>query len=194
MKNVSALLASIFFLASAFCAEKQVAQDTENNPALQLNPQDVPFFSTGSPLEGLIEFNVFVPKFENENMNKKIASIIEKELGFLGAVVKLKVEDMRGFGAGVILNIQSGRVCEWNGTELPFLRTTLSIQAFALMQKTNLNCFPRVWAINDFVENTFGNTKEEIYIEAIKRTIGDFSKSYKLSNPTQKKKPTFYFY
>lgn len=191
MKNLFFLLTSVFFLTPIFCSQTKIDEGIKNNPALQLNPQDVPFFSSGSPLEGLIEFNVFVPRISG---CEKIENVIEKELSLIGSVVKLKSEDMRGFGAGVILNIQMGRVCEWNGTELPMLRTTLSLQAFVVIQKTNLNCFPRVWAINDFVEAPLGSIGEEKYRDAIKRVISDFSKNYQFSNPDQKRKPTFYFY
>ena len=195
MKSLSLLLVSLSLLTSIFCSEPQLSKEVEDNPALHLNPQNVPFFSNRNPLEGLLEFNVFVPSvYKNETMNKKIASVIEKELSGLGSVIRLKSEDMRGFGSGVILNIQSARVSQWDGKELPILRTTLSIQAFVVMQKTNLICFPRVWAINDFVEAPLGAIAEDKCIESIQRAIADFSKNYKFSNPDQKKKPTFYFY
>lgn len=52
-------------------------------------------------------------------MNKKIGSIVEKELNNIGTIIQAKNENMEGFAGGNILNIQIGNVCKWDGVSWP---------------------------------------------------------------------------
>lgn len=167
----------------------------KRNPAIYLNFQDVPFFYTGNPLEGLDAFAVIPPySIQSPEVNKKIEAAIEIELGSIGTVIKAKSEDMNGFGTGNILNIQIGRVAKWDGGELPISRVTLSVESSVVISKTNVKSLPRVWTINDFVDSPFSIKTEDKTIGAVQKLLREFVQNYKFANPSQTQKPTFYVY
>ena len=158
-----------------------------------LNFQDVPIFNTGNPLEGLNAFAVIPPySIQSPEVYKKIEAVIEKELSSLGAVVKAKSEDVRGFGSGNILNIQIGCVSKWDGGELPITRVTLNVETPVLITKTNVKSFPRVWSINNFVDAPWNVRSESQTVDAVQKLLREFVKNYRYANPAQK--PTFYVY
>jgi hypothetical protein len=67
----------------------------KRNPAIYLNFQDVPFFYTGNPLEGLKAFAVIPPySIQSPEVSKKIETILETELGCIGTVIKALNENM----------------------------------------------------------------------------------------------------
>lgn len=167
----------------------------KRNPGTYLNFQDVPIFYSGNPLEGLSAFAVIPPySIQSAEVNKKIAAIIEKELGSIGTVIKAKNEDMNGFGSGNILTIQAGAVSKWDGGMLPISRMTLSVEAPVVINKTNVHSLPRIWAINDFVDAPFELKSEEKMVGAIEKLLKEFVKNYAFVNASQTQKPTFYVY
>ena len=175
--------------------EDSIVERLKRNPAIYLNFQDVPFFYTGNPLEGLSAFAVIPPySIQSPEVNKQIEAAIETELGCIGTVIKTKDEDLEGFGSGNILNVQIGRVSKWDGGELPITRITLSIETPVLLSKTNVKSLPRIWAINDFVDSAFDIKSEDKTIGAIKTLLREFVQNYKFANPGQTQKPTFYVY
>ncbi|MEK7339117.1 MAG: hypothetical protein AABZ92_00200, partial [Verrucomicrobiota bacterium] len=139
----------VLFVAHGFCTNKDMERLKEN-PGIYLNFQDVPIFHKGNPLEGLSAFAVI--SLQNPEINNKIRSVIEQELGSLGTVIQAKSEDVSGFGTGNILNIQIGRISQWDGKELPISRVTLNIETSVIISKTYVKSMPRIWSINDFIE------------------------------------------
>jgi hypothetical protein len=167
----------------------------KRNPAIYLNFQDVPFFYSGNPLEGLNAFAVIPPySIQSPEVNKKIETAIETELGCIGTVIKAKSEDMNGFGTGNILNIQIGCVAKWDGGELPISRVTLSVESSVVISKTNVKSLPRIWTINDFVDSPFSIKTEGNTIGAVQKLLREFVQNYKFANPCQTQKPIFYVY
>lgn len=157
MKNGFSLLSLCLLITCSLSAninkEDSNIERLKRNPGIYLNFQDVPFFYTGNPLEGLDTFAVIPPySIQSPEANQEIITIIEAELGRIGAVIKAKSEDMEGFGARNILNIQIGRVSKWNGGDLSISRVTLSVETSVVISKTNVKSLPRVWTINDFVD------------------------------------------
>lgn len=193
MNRYLALLVFALFSTMGFCAEN--IEESKNNPGINLNPQDVPIFSDGNPLEGLNTFAVIPPySFKNPKVSKEIESLIEKELGSIGTVTRSKSEDVTGLGSGSMLNIQVGQVSKWDGGEMPFSRVTLSVETSVIISKTNVKSRPRVWAINDFVDSPFDLKTEDQLVGAIQKLLREFVESYRFANPDQQQKPTFYVY
>ena len=187
----------ITLVASAFCviSEEKNIERLKRNPGLYLNPQDVPIFYEGNPLEGLSTFAVIPPySIQSFDVNKKIGDVIERELGTIGSVVKAKSEDTTGFGSGNLLNIQIGRVAKWDGGELPISRVTLNVETPVVISKTNVKSLPRVWSINDFVDFPLDLKSEGKVVGAVQKLLKEFVKNYKFANPSEKQKPTFYIY
>ena len=189
-------------LAHAF-AEADPIKETENsiverlkrNPGTYLNLQDVPFFYTGNPLEGLTTFAVIPPySIQNQEVYKKIEAIIEKELSTIGTVIKSKQEDTTGIGSGNMLTIQVGPVSKWDGGELPIFRASLNVETSVIISKTHVKSMPRIWSINDFVDAPFEIKSEEKAIGAIQKLVKEFVKNYKFVNPNPSQKTTFYLY
>lgn len=198
MKRVFHFLFFALFAKSTLFANSKEDSNIERlkrDPAIYLNFQDVPFFYTGNPLEGLGAFAVLPPySIQSPEVNKQIEATIERELGSIGTVVKAKDKDLEGFGSGNILNIQIGRVSKWDGGELPISRVTLSIETPVVLSKTNVKSLPRIWAINDFVDSPFDIKSEDKTIGAVKKLLREFVQNYKFANPGQTQKPTFYIY
>lgn len=198
-KALIPLLILSLFTASGFSAENSNEDSNierlKRNPGIYLNFQDVPIFYSGNPLEGLSGFAVIPPySILNPEVNKKIEAVIEKELGRIGTVIKAKAEDVKGFGTGNILNIQIGRISKWNGGELPITRVTLNIETPVVISNTNVNSFPRVWSINDFLDSPLDMKSEDETVAAVQKLLKEFVKNYKFANPNQTQKPTFYLY
>lgn len=175
--------------------EDSIIERIKRNPGIYLNFQDVPFFYTGNPLEGLEAFAVIPPfSIQSPDVLKKIEETIEAELRSIGSVIKAKSEDMDGFGTGNILNIQIGSISKWDGGELPISRVTLSVETLVVISKSNVKSLPRIWAINDFVDSPFDIKSEDKTIGAVKKLLREFVKNYKFANTRQTQKPTFYIY
>jgi hypothetical protein len=104
----------------------------------------------------------------------------------------LKELDMRGMGAGNILNIQIGDVLGWDNHELPVSRVSLQLQTFVVINKTGIKTFPVIWSINTFFQES-PNT-EDIALEATRKLVKDFVQNYKYANQGKKEKPVFYTY
>lgn len=117
----------------------------------------------------------------NPKVSKEIESLIEKELGSIGTVTRLKSEDVTGLGSGSMLNIQVGQVSKWDGGEMPFSRVTLSVETSVVISKTNVKSRPRVWAINDFVDSPFDLKTEDKLVGAIQKLLREFVESYRAS-------------
>lgn len=186
------------FVMSLITAHGFSEENTEvlkRNPGIRLNPQDVPIFYTGNPLEGLSSFAV-IPFYsiQSPEINKKIQDVVQKELGSIGNVIKAKSDDMNGFGSGNLLNIQIGSVSKWNGGELPISRVSLSIETPVTINKTQVKSLPRVWAINDFIDSSLDVKSEGQAVGAIQKLLKEFVQNYKFANPNQTQKPTFYLY
>lgn len=187
------------FAIRGFCvdnnSEESNIERLKRNPGIYLNFQDVPIFYAGNPLEGLSGFAVIPPySIQSPEVYKKIAAIIEKELGSIGTVIKAKSEDMNGFGTGNILNIQIGQVSKWDGGELPISRVSLNIETSVVISKTHVKSLPRIWAINDFIDSPFDLKSEDKTVGAVEKLLKEFIKNYKFANPSQVQKPTFYVY
>jgi hypothetical protein len=175
--------------------ENRNIERLKRNPAIYLNFQDVPFFYTGNPLEGLNAFAVIPPySIQSPEVNKQIEAAIERELGSIGTIVKVENKDLEGFGTGNILNIQIGAVSKWDGGALPISRVTLSVETPVVISKTNLKSLPRIWAINDFVDSPFSIKTEDKTIGAVQKLLREFVQNYRFANPAQTLKPTFYIY
>lgn len=184
-------------MLSAFCAtsEDKNIERIKRNPGVYLNPQDVPIFYEGNPLEGLNAFAVIPPySIQSPDVNKKIGDVIEKELGTIGTIIKAKSGDATGFGSGNVLNIQIGRVSKWEGGELPISRVTLNIETPVVISKTNVKSLPRVWSVNDFVDSPLDLKSEDKVVGAVQKLLKEFVKNYKFANPSETQKPTFYIY
>ena len=167
----------------------------KRNPGMYLNCQDVPLFYNGNPLEGLSAFAVLPPSaIQSSEVNKKIEMAIEKELGSIGTVVKVKNEDMTGFGTGNTVNIQIGTVSKWDGGELSISRVTLNVETSVIVSKTNVKSSPRIWSINDFVDSPLNLKSEGEMVGAVQKLLKEFVRNYKFANPAQTQKPTFYVY
>jgi hypothetical protein len=195
MKKIFSFLFFLNLIAIyGFCSKDNIEQ-IEKNPGTYLNCQDVPIFIEGNPLQGLNAFAVIPPcSIQNIGVNKKIQYIIEKELGTIGKVVKAKSEDMNGFGSGNLLNIQVGKVSTWNEKQIPITRVTLNIETPVVLSKSGKESFPRIWAINAFVDAPFDIGSEEKSIEAIQKLLQEFVSNYQFINSKQKEKPIFYVY
>lgn len=195
-KSVLFLILTVFSIhVFSADADEEIIGKLKRNPGIYLNPQDVPIFYSGNPLEGLKTFAVIPPySLHSPEVNQKIGSIIEKELGSLGTVIKAKDDNVTGFGAGTMLVIQVGNVSKWDGGQLSLSRVSLSIETSVLISKTNIKSFPIVWSINDFVDSPL-NLKSESKVEgAVEKMLREFVKNYRFANPKLEEKPTFYVY
>lgn len=188
------LLFLSIFTVWGFCTSDN-ADQLKKNPGLSLNFQDVPFFVDGNPLDGLKAFAVIPPaSIQNQEANKKIQAIIEKELASIGKVIKTKSNDMSGFGTGNLLNIQIGKVSTWNEKQIPITRATLSVETPVVMTKSNVKSLLRVWTINAFVDIPLDLGSEEKMVGAIEKLLQEFVSNYQFVNASQTQKPTFYLY
>ena len=183
---MKAFILLVLFVAHGFCTNKDM--ESKENPGIYLNFQDVPIFHKGNPLEGL---NAFAVIFHSE-INNKIKSVIEQELGSLGTVIQAKSKDVNGFGTGNILNIQIGRISQWDGKELPISRATLHIETSVIISKTHVKSMPRIWSINDFIEMPLNSKSGDETVKSVRRLLREFIKNYQFANPHQK--PIFYIY
>ena len=182
------------FTVLGFCVSDN-AKQLKKNPGLSLNFQDVPIFVQGNPLDGLNAFAVLPPdSIQNQEVNKKIQSIIEKELGSIGKVIKAKSDDVSGFGTGNLLNIQIGKVSAWDEKLMPVTRVTLNVETPVVMTKSKVNSLPRVWTINTFVDASFDLGSEEKMVGAVQKLLQEFISNYQFVNSSQTQKPTFYVY
>ena len=195
-QSVSLMLCLILalFSADAFCEEGTI-EKLKRDPGMYLNPQDVPIFYSGNPLEGLKDFAVLPPNsLQSPEVNRKIGNMIEKELGSIGTVIKAKNEEVTGFGTGTLLVIQVGAVSKWDGGQLPLTRVSLSLETSVVIGKTDVKSFPIIWSINSFVDSGL-NLKTESKVEgAVEKMVREFVKNYRFANPNPEEKPTFYLY
>lgn len=193
-RTVICLVFLSVFTVLGFCVSDN-AEQLKKNPGLSLNFQDVPIFVQGNPLDGLNAFAVLPPdSIQNQEVNKKIQSIIEKELGSIGKVIKAKSDDVSGFGTGNLLNIQIGKVSSWNEKQLPITRVTLNVETPVVMTKSKVNSLLRVWTINTFVDAPFELGSEEKMLGAVQKLLQEFISNYQFVNSSQTQKPTFYVY
>lgn len=170
-------------------------QRLKRSPEIYLNPQDVPLFYTGNPLDGLDVFSVIPPySIQSSEVNKSIEQMIVKELGSIGTIIKAGNENLAGFGSGNLMNIQIGKVSKWDGGELPITRVTLSIETAVTICKTSNSSNPRVWSINDFVDSAFEVESEKETLGAVQKLLREFTRNYKFANQSRSQKPTFYIY
>lgn len=192
-KIISAFIFSLFVVDN-FCLANSDSERIKTNPAAYLDPQDVPIFYQGNPLKGLHSFAVIPPcSVQSQEVLKKITDIIEEELGSIGIVMKMKSEDVTGFG-GSLLNIQIGRASKWEGGELPISRVSLHIETPVIIRKTKVKSCPRVWSINNFIDSPLDSKSEDQVIGAIQNLLREFVQTYQLVNLDPKTKPTFYLY
>ncbi|MES2200024.1 MAG: hypothetical protein V4489_07645 [Chlamydiota bacterium] len=193
-KTIIHLVFFTVFAVCGFCTSDK-NEELKKNPGLSLNFQDVPIFVQGNPLDGLNAFVVLPPdSIQNQEVNKKIQSIIEKELGSIGKVIKAKSDDVSGFGTGNLLNIQIGKVSAWDEKQMPVTRVTLNVETPVVMTKSKVNSLPRVWTINTFVDAPLDLGSEEKMIGAVQKLLQEFISNYQFVNATQTQKPTFYVY
>ena len=192
---MKAFIPLVLFIAHGFCTNTNKDMERlKENPGIYLNFQDVPIFHKGNPLEGLNAFAIISPySMQNPEVNRKIKAVIEQELGSLGTVIQAKSEDVNGFGTGNILNIQIGRISQWDGKEFPISRVTLNIETPVIISKTHIKSLPRVWSINEFIDTPL-NTAEEETMKAVQRLLKEFIKNYQFANQNQTQKPVFYIY
>lgn len=200
MKKLFACLLLLVFCSShGFCLDKdeeKVIERARKNPGLSLNPQDLPlFFEEDNPLTGMRTFNLIPPRsLTNSETQRIVQSVIEKELEQIGEVIHLKEMDMRGMGAGNILNIQVGDALGWDGSRLPISRVSLQVETFVVINKTGTKTFPVVWSINTFFQSPVGSDSEDLMLQAIQKLAKDFVQNYKYANQGKNEKPTFYTY
>ena len=192
---MKAFIPLVLFIAHGFCTNTNKDMERlKENPGIYLNFQDVPIFHKGNPLEGLNAFAIISSySMQNPEVNRKIKAVIEQELGSLGTVIQAKSEDVNGFGTGNILNIQIGRISQWDGKEFPISRVTLNIETPVIISKTHIKSLPRVWSINEFIDTPL-NTAEEETMKAVQRLLKEFIKNYQFANQNQTQKPVFYIY
>ncbi len=193
------LLTVMFFSSYGFCVDKdeeEFIESARKNPGISLNPQDLPiFFEEDNPLTGMHTFNLIPPlSLKNNETQKNVQRVIEKELEQIGEVIHLKEMDMRGMGAGNILNVQIGDVLGWDNNGLPVSRVSLQVQTFVVINKTGIKTFPVVWSINTFFSNSSESSSEEAMLQATQKLVKDFIQNYKYANQEKKGKPTFYTY
>ncbi len=193
MKRVFVFLAAVLFAPSAFCADGMT--DVEPNLGISLNPQDVPIFYDNSPLTGMKSF-MFITTFplKDTEMQKRIEQSIEGALKETGEVIRLKDNDMRGFGAGNVLLVQMDNVAGWDESKMPVSRISLSVETPVTLDKTGVKTFPMVWSINTFLQGNIDSGSEGNLTRAIQKLVGDFVQSYQYANQGQAKKPVFYTY
>lgn len=198
MKNkLARFFIFVVVAADVFCAatDESTIDKIKRNPGVYLSPQDVPIFYEGNPLEGLNSFAVIPPySFQNQEVSKKIESVIEKELGSIGTIIKEKNEDITGFKSSSLLTIQIGRISKWEGGQLPISRVTLNIETPVVISKTNVKSLPRVWSINNFVDSPLDVKSEDKAIGPVQKLLREFVKNYKFANPDQTQPPLFYIY
>ncbi len=185
--NIISVFIFSLFVVNNFCS----ANDTSTTDLIaNLDPQDVPIFYQGNPLKGLRSFAVIPPcSIQSEEVSKRIEELIEKELGSIGIVAKMKNEDVTAFGSS-LLNIQIGQLSKWGGGQLPIFRASLNIETPVIIRRTHVKSLPRVWSINNFIDSE----SEDLFVGVIQNLLKEFIKNYQAVNLDQKKKPTFYLY
>lgn len=188
------LILILAFTNSVFCEDCNF-EEFRKNPGLRLNPQDVPFFSNDNPLSGLQTFLIHQPYFSRgSGIQKKIEDLIESELQMVGEVIRLKKDNMKGFGAGNGLIIDVGTVSTWEGKEMPISRISLHIETSVILRKTGLNTSPMVWSINTFSDSPLNEDSNCKFLGAVQKLLVDFKQNYLYANRDQQKKPIFYLY
>lgn len=195
MKRVSIylLVAATLLTSNGFCRNGSI--ETDQNPNISLNPQDIPIFYDNNPLTGLKAFTVITSfPLKDMDMQKRVGQSIEKALSGIGEVIHLKDTDMRGFSAGNMLLIQMGNITAWDGSEMPVSRVSLSIETPASLDKTGMKTFPMVWSINTFLRGNVDSSSEVNLTKAVQKLVGDFIQSYQYVNRDQTKRPVFYIY
>lgn len=193
---MSTLLTLFCYLLLPFSllANSNVKKIVEN-PQLYLNPQDAPIFYEDNPLTGLHSFSIGPLVFlQNPKIRTNALEVIEKELGAVGKVVRLKDTDMRGFGAGNLIVLQIGDVSSWDGSKLPISRVSLNLETPVVMSKTGLNTFPMIWSINAFCDFPFNKESEGKFVGGIQKLVSEFAQNYQYANPHPEKTPIFYLY
>lgn len=185
----------IQWLTMMLCIVTTCCADNSNNPAISLNPQDVPIFYDTSPLTGMKSFVVITSlPLKDSGKQTKVENAIEKTLKTAGEVIRLKDSDMRGFGAGNILLIQMGNMTEWSGNETSLSRLSLSVETSVTVEKTAIKTFPMVFSINTFLQKSINSNSEDTLTKALQKLIGDFIQNYQYANQGQTNKPIFYIY
>lgn len=139
--------------------------------------------------------NNFVVLFSTPLKDISIQNVLEnsaeRALESVGQVVRLKENDIRGFGAGNVLLIQIGNVTEFNEKETLISRLSLSIETPITLEKTGIKTFPMVWSISEFLQDA---NSEETLTKATKKLMSNFVQNYQYANRNQVKKPIFYVY
>lgn len=200
MKKIFIYLLVVMFCSSyGLCVDKgqeKFIESARKNPGLSLNPQDLPvFFEKDNPLTGMHTFNLIPPlSLKNNETQKNVQRVIEKELEQIGEVIHLQEMDMRGMGAGNTLNVQIGDVLGRGNSELPVSRVSLQVQTFVLINKTGIKTFPAVWSINAFFSSPSGSNSEEAILQSTQKLMKDFIQNYTYANQGKKGKPIFYTY
>jgi hypothetical protein len=178
--------------------EKTIIDQLKDNPALTLNPMDVPFFQQDdNPLRNMGSFAVvMLMRFDSSEMRKKADALIEKELSGLGKVIQAdqKRIDLRGVGSRNFLILESGEVKNSDGKLLPICRISLRIQTPVTLTKTGINTLPNVWSINDFVDSPKDVNSEDKILSALQKLLMEFKKNYNFVNLNMSEKPSFYLY
>lgn len=198
------------FMTISFCSifsnldAEQARQDRteqdqiKDNPALSLNPQDVPFFQQDdNPLKNMGSFAVvLLMRFDSQEVRKKVDTLIEKELSSVGKIIRAdqKRIDLRGMGSRNFLIIDSGEIKNSAGKLLPISRLSLRIQTPVTLTKTGINTSPNVWSINDFVDSTSGALSEDKLINGMQKLLEEFKSNYNFVNQNMTEKPSFYLY
>ncbi len=179
------LLVSTTLLASnGFCRDGSI--EINQNPSVSLSPQDVPIFYDNHPLTDLKAFTVITSfPLKKIEMQRRIKKSIEKSLVEIGEVIRLKDNDMRGFGAGNVFLIQMSHLIGSNGSQMPVCRFSLSIQTPVSIDKTTIKTFPIVWSINTFLQGNIESQPESDLTKAHQKLISDFFQSYRYANPDQ---------
>ncbi len=193
MKSLFYLLTLVLFTIHGYCIDN-IEQKTQQNPGIYLNFQDVPIFSEdNNPLSNMRLFNVILPlSLKDPEIQKKIQSVLERELGIIGEVIHLKDNDMRGFASGNILLIQMGNVIGWDENEMPICRISLQVETSVALNNTSVNTFLPVWSINTFFQELIDSSNHKM-LKAVQKLVSDFVQNYKYVNKEQGKKPYFIF-
>jgi hypothetical protein len=189
-KSFRSLFVFLFAAGTCYAADK-----TGSNPGIFLNPQDVPIFFGNNPLSGMEFFTVITSlPLKDIGMQPKVENSIKKTLETAGQVVRLKDNDMRGFGAGNIFLFQIAPVTGWDGNETSMYRLSLNIETSVTLDRTGKKTFPMVWSINSFLQGPIDSNPEGNLMKATQKLVTEFVQNYRYVNQDQAKKPVFYTY
>lgn len=195
MKKILSKLFILSLATVALYANDRKCNEIEKNPAILLNPQDVPIFYDNHPLKKIKAFTIITSiPLEDTKVQKAIENSIEAKLKTEGDVIHLKDNDMRGFGAGTILLIQIGNAKTWDGNNLALSRISLSIQTSVILNQSGVKTFPVIWNINNFLDGSVDSISENHLVKAIQQLINDFLQNYRHANQDLIIKPMFYTY